>query len=363
MSEPVDFCKKRMSHLKRLIGENEIDIVYLVRGARGSSLYKRLADTTSCQALLIPREGNPILFCPPVDYESTKDEAWIRVRKIENREKANEVIAEFINEHLESEKSRIGLNINNLTYRNYSYFKEKLKGEFVDVSQTIIPEVFYGLYPGEIKFQRKVSELADIAVAAARESMAPGVREYEIAAEANYAMMKNGAEMQSFATIISSGERSAYCHGYPGDRELKKGDLMIIDLGPMKYGYAADESRTFLLGEDEKKEKMLTAMDKAVEAVLNNIKHGASCKELDAISRSVLKEHGFPDYPHSLGHPLSGFVVPSLSKKSEHVLKKGMVFTVEPGIYLPGYGGVRFEENVVITDYGFEQLTKSPRLI
>lgn len=353
---------KRMSHLKKLMEENEIDLVYLVRDAHGSPLYKRIADTTSGQALLIPRDGDPLLFSHPVDYESTKDESWIKVRKIENREKANENIAEYANTHLRNEKSKIGLNINSLTYSNYQYFDEKMRGEFVDISETIIPEVFYGLYPGEIKFQRKVSELADVAVAAARESMAPGIREYEIAAEANYAMMRRGAEMQSFPTIISSGERSAYCHGWPGDRELREGDLMIIDLGPMKYGYAADESRTFLLGKDEKKERMLTAMDKTVEAVINSIKPGASCKELDAISRRVLKEHGFPDYPHSLGHPLSGFVVPRLSKTSEHIMKRGMLFTVEPGIYLPGYGGVRFEENIVITDDGFEQLTKSPRL-
>ena len=363
MSEPVDFCKKRMSNLKSLMEENDLDLVYLAVGGRGGAMFKRLADTTSGTTLLVPREGNPALFCYPVNYESTKDESWIRVRKLESRERANEDIAELANEHLRDGDSRVGLNEDGLTHRNYLYFKENLKGELVDISETVLPEVFFGLYPGEVKYQRRVGRLADIAIAAARESIAPGVKEYEVAAEANYAMMRQGAEQQSFPTIVSSGERSAYCHGWPGDRELRDGDLVIVDLGPMKYGYAADETRTFLVGEDGKKERMLEAMDKAVEAVIDNIKPGASCRELDAISRRVLKEHGFPDYPHTLGHPLSGFAVPRLAKNSEHVLREGMIFTVEPGIYLPGYGGVRMEENVVITEDGFEQLTKSPRLV
>lgn len=188
------------------------------------------------------------------------------------------------------------------------------------------------------------------------------MREYEVAAETNYAMMRRGAEMQSFPTIVSSGKRSAYCHGWPGDRVLRQGDQVIVDLGPMKQGYAADETRAFLLGRDGKKERMLAAVDRAVEAALDSIRPGVSCRDLDAISRRVLREEGFPDYPHSLDHPLSGFLVPVLSKRSDHVLREGMVFTVEPGIYLHGYGGVRLEENVVVTEYGYEPLTKSPRL-
>jgi Xaa-Pro aminopeptidase len=334
----------------------------MINDAPGGGRFKRLADTSSGRAIIIPLDGNPLLFCYSVNLYSTKDESWLKVEQLESRAKANEQVVGYANEYLNT-KSKVGLAIGSFTYPNYCYLKEHLKGTHVDISSEIIPEVFYGLYPNEVKFQRKVSKLADIAVAAAREAMAPGVTEYEMAAEAYYAMMKNGGELTSFATIISTGERSAYSHGWPTDRKLKEGEFMLVDLGPMKDGYAADETRTFLLGSDPKKEKMLNAMDKSVEAVIENIKPGVSCRELDSISRQVLKEHGFPDYPHSLGHPISGFVTPILSKTSENILREGMVFTVEPGIYLPGYGGVRMEENVVMTDDGFEQLTKSPRLI
>lgn len=350
-----------MLHIRKMMSENNTDVIFLARGSR-SAMFKRLANTGSGSALLIPIDGNPVLYVFPVDYESTKDESWIQVKRIDVRDALNESIATFINEHARTRKSRVGACVADLSMDMHAYMKDNLKAQLVDISSTMLPEVFFGLYPEEIKYQRTVSQLADISVAAARESMSPGVKEHEIAAEANYAMMRRGAEQQSFATIVSSGERSAYCHGYPGDRALKIGDLVIVDLGPMKMGYASDETRTYLLGKDEKKEKMLKAVDRSVQAVLDAIKPGASCKELDAVSRKALRDQGFADYPHSLGHSLSGFPVPALSKQSLHTLKEGMLFTVEPGIYLPGYGGVRIEENVVVTDYGCEQLTKSPRL-
>jgi len=361
MTEPVDFCKKRMTDLKNRMDEEDLDLVYLVNDSRGGLRFKRIVDTPSGSALIIPRDGIPKLFVYSVDYISSKEESWVQVEEIEEREKAREQIIGYVNNHL-NDDSRTGAPLSSFNHETYTFNMENIQGELVDISSSLIPEVFYGLYPGEIKYQRKVSELADIACTVVRETMQEGIPEYELAAAAEYEMRRNGAEVTSFDTIVSTGHRSAYSHGWPTKRKLKKNELVLVDLGPQVNGYAADETRTFLLGSDSKKEKMLKAMDEAVEEVISNIKPGVRCKELDSISRKVLNEHGFPDYPHSLGHPISGFIVPNLSKKSEHMLKPGMLFTVEPGIYLPGYGGVRMEENVVVTEDGFEQLTKSPRI-
>ena len=358
MSQPVDFCRRRLGHLKKLMQEQELDLVYLT-GA-GQRL-KQIADTPSGAALIVSLDRNPRLFCYSVDINSTREESWMPVEEIKTRAEANKQIADHCNQHLR-DGSRIGTQSEAFSHTTYSFMKENLKGELVDIADTLVPEVFYGLYPEEIGFQRRVSRLADIACSAAREAMRPGATEYEIAAEAEYAMRREGAELTSFATIVSTGPRSAYSHGWPTSRTLKEGELMLVDLGPQIDGYAADETRTFLLGSDSKKQRMLEAMDKAVEAVIQAVKPGAKCVDLDALSRRVLADHGFPDYPHSLGHPLSGFAVPNLSKTSTHVLREGMLFTVEPGIYLPGYGGVRMEENVVVTGDGCEQLTRSPRI-
>jgi Xaa-Pro aminopeptidase len=362
MSTPLDFCKKRYSHLKQLMVENELDIVWLNISAGMGSRLKRIADTTSGTALIVPIDGDPALFVYNVDYISTVKESWIPVKRIESRVTTGIQVSEYANQFLNQE-SKVGVNLESLTYSSYEYYNKEIKGELTDITNNIIPSVFFGLYPGEIKYQRRVSQLADIGCNAAREAMSQGIKETDIAAEANYAMQKNDAETLSFQTIVSTGPRSSYSHGWPTSRKLKKGDFMLVDLGPTIAGYAADETRTFILGEDPKKQKMLHAMDEAVQTVIDNIKPGVICKELDAVSRKVLKKHGYPDYPHSLGHPLSGFPTPLLSKASETVLEPGMIFTVEPGIYIPEYGGVRMEENVVITEDGCDQLTKSPRII
>ncbi len=362
MSEPMDFNKMRYAHLKRQMEEHEVDMVMLVGGAGMGSRLQRLTGSTSGTAVIIPLDGDPAHFVYGVDYNSTIDESWLPVKLIEGRSAALPAITGYANECLK-EGAKIGVNLGTLNHASYKSYSKALKGELVDISGDIIPEVWFGLYPDEIKFHRAVSKLADIGCAAVKEAMRPGITETELAAEANYAMQRNGAETFSFETIVSTGERSAYSHGYPTPRKLREGELVLVDLGPTIGGYAADETRTYLLGSDAKKEKMLEAMDKSVQAVIDNVRPGVKCSELDAISRKVLKEHGFPDYMHSLGHPLSGFVTPLLSKNSEDILKPGHLFTVEPGIYIPGYGGVRMEENVVVTEDGCEQLTKSPRLV
>jgi len=358
MSEPVDFCRKRYEHLKRLMQEHELDLVYLPGG--GQRL-KRIAETTSGAALIAPLDGEPRLFCYSVDINSTREESWVPVEEIKTRAEANKMIADHCNKYLR-EGSKVGVQPESFSHATYGFMEENLRGEMVDVSETLLPEVFHGLYSEELWFQRRVSRLADLACSAASDAMRPGATEYEIAAEAEYAMRREGAEITSFATIVSTGPRSAYSHGWPTGRRLRDGEFVLVDLGPQIDGYAADETRTFVLGEDPRKGRMLEAVDKSVEAVIEAVRPGASCSELDAISRRVLAEHGFPDYPHSLGHPLSGFAVPNLAKTSVHVLREGMLFTVEPGIYVPGYGGVRLEENVVVTGDGCEQLTRSPRL-
>ncbi len=360
MSEPADFCRRRYSRLKDQMEEHGLDLVYLLN-AGGGARFKRIADTPSGVALLVPIDGAPKLFCYSVNMYSARDESWIQVEQLESRAKAKEQIAGYANHHLR-DGSKTGAPLEGFNHASYTFYHENLKGELVDIGETVIPDVFHGLYPDEVKHHRRVSRLADIACSAAREAMRPGAAEYEIAAEAEYAMRMEGAEHTSFQTIVSTGSRSAYSHGWPTSRRLREGEFMLVDLGPSVDGYAADETRTYLLGGDPKKEKMLDAVDEAVEAVIQMVKPGVECRELDAVSRRVLKEHGYPDYPHSLGHPLSGFAVPNLSKTSDHVLREGMLFTVEPGIYLPGYGGVRMEENVVVTEDGFEQLTRSPRI-
>jgi Xaa-Pro dipeptidase len=343
--------------MKKMMQEIEIDLVILSHiGQR----FKRIADTVSGVYIIIPLDGDTTLLCHSVDLNSCKEESWIQVEEITNRSNTNKTVINRCDEYLKN-WSRIGVEVNEFNHHDFIFLKEHLNGELVDIHSTIIPEVFFGLYPNEIKFQRKVSELADLGCTTVRETMRKGMTEYELAAEAEYAMRREGTETTTFNTIISTGPRSAYSHGWPTDRKLKEGDFLLVDLGPQVDGYAGDETRTYVLGSDSETDSMLRAVDVAVQRVIDEVKPGVSCRELDTLSRKVINEYGYPDYPHSLGHPLSGFATPNLSKVSEDILREGMLFTIEPGIYLPGYGGVPMEENVVVTSDGCEQLTKSPR--
>lgn len=363
MSKPVDFCKNRMNHLKKLMAENNLDLTCIIKDQKRRQQYNlmmKLTNTAFGSALLVPMDEEPILLCNTDEAMDASDDSWIEVRDIGYGRLENEV-TNYANGLLK-EGSKTGMNTSVLNHEAYDHFKKYLNGELTNVEKTILPDVFFGLYDGEIKFQREASKLADIAIKTIDESLAPGRKECEIAAEAAYAMMKAGTESLKFHTVVSSGKRSANIHSWPGDKEIKNGDLVLVDLGPIKAGYTADISRTFLVGKDPKKEKLLRAVDESVEIVLSRIEPGVSCRELDAISREVIKTHGYPDYPTGLGHGLSGFLVPTLSRNSTDTERVGSLHTIEPGIYIRDYGGARIEENVVVTKDGYELLTKSPRL-
>ena len=214
----------------------------------------------------------------------------------------------------------------------------------------------------EQKLIRRAGELADIGIEAVSERLSEGMREYEVAAEATYAMMRNGAEGLAFATIIASGPRSAYPHAGVTDRKIRKGDFVTIDMGATYKEYRSDITRTFIVGEPtDEQAKIYHTVLRANETALPEIKDGAMGSEVDRVARTIIEEEGYGEYfVHSVGHGV-GLEVhepPSLSEKSKDTLKVGNVVTDEPGIYIPGFGGVRIEDTVLITDSGPVRMTR-----
>ena len=360
MLESAHFCRKRLAHLKEVMAESnlELSIIFKKSVPRAQyNLFKRLVNTPFGSAVLVPLDDDPFLLCSSGTVSDVGDDSCVSV--IDKGVKGvEEYIIDYVNKH---DFANIGANMSSLGIKSHQIYSEELP-RIVDISKTLIPKVFFGLYPKEIENQRVACRIADIGAEAIHSNLKPGITETELVAEANYAMFKAGCQSLKFHTIVSSGENSARIHSFPTDRKIREGDLVLVDMGPIRDGYTADISRTFLVGSDPGKQKMIEAMDEAVQAVIDAIKPGESCMELDAISRRVLQGHGYPDYPHSLGHSLSGFNGPGLSKRSTTILDVGMVHTVEPGIYLTGIGGVRIEENVVTTEGGCEVLTSCPRI-
>lgn len=214
----------------------------------------------------------------------------------------------------------------------------------------------------EINRIKNAEELASCAFDALMEKISVGMTELDVALFLEFYMRKNGALAVSFPTIVASGVRSCMPHGEASDKMIESGDFVTIDFGCILDGYCSDMTRTVVMGNASSKQKeiyniVLEAQTKAIES----IKVGMRCSEVDAVARNIIKEYGYGDnFGHSLGHSL-GIEIhesPNYSPKSEDICRAGNVITVEPGIYIDGFGGVRIEDVVVIGET-VQNLTKS----
>lgn len=193
----------------------------------------------------------------------------------------------------------------------------------------------------------------------------PGVTEADLAAELEYFMRTHGAEGKSFDTIVASGYHSAMPHAAVSAKKLELGDFITMDFGCKVNGYCSDMTRTVVLGRANAKQREIYGVVlQAQEEALAGLKAGMTGQEGDALARRVIEEAGYSAYfGHSLGHSV-GLEIherPSLSPNDNTVLRSGMVETVEPGIYIPDFGGVRIEDMVVVEEKGVRNLTHSPK--
>jgi len=210
----------------------------------------------------------------------------------------------------------------------------------------------------------RIKRTIDIASKSFRENMwriKPGTRESEIALELEFSMRRNGADGISFDTIVASGDRSALPHGKPSEKRINKGEFVIIDFGVRYRGYYSDETCTFICGKPNRRQREIYQIVKdAHDRTITSIRPGRKTRELDAVARGWIKDAGCDAYfGHMTGHGV-GLAVhenPVIGPESEDVVEEGMIFTVEPGIYIPEWGGVRIEDMVLVTGNGCEVLT------
>ncbi|WP_208951171.1 aminopeptidase P family protein [Rahnella sp. ChDrAdgB13] len=220
-------------------------------------------------------------------------------------------------------------------------------------------------YPDEIAKIREAAAIADRALEKVIPFIRPGISEKTLADHLEMAVRQAGGSKTSFDTVVVSGLRGALPHGRPTDKKLMTGELVTIDFGAVYQHYCSDMTRTFALGNVSAELKaiydtVLLAQQSARDAV----RPGIRCQELDAVARDIISVAGFGEYfSHNLGHGLGLDVheAPALSPQNAQPLEPGMIITIEPGIYVPGLGGVRIEDDVLVTETGSEVLTHSPR--
>jgi Xaa-Pro aminopeptidase len=214
----------------------------------------------------------------------------------------------------------------------------------------------------ELSLISRAAEIASESLLGILDKVRPGTSERDIAFELEFAMLKAGADDKAFDFIVASGERGALPHGKASEKKINAGELVTIDFGAVYKGYNSDETVTIAVGEPDSRQREIYRIVKdAHDLALETLRPGITCKELDAKARGQIEGKGLGSYfGHGLGHGVGIDIheKPVISFRSEAVVEEGMVFTIEPGIYLPGWGGVRIEDTVCITGDGCRVMTK-----
>ncbi|MCF6137864.1 M24 family metallopeptidase [Pseudalkalibacillus berkeleyi] len=259
---------------------------------------------------------------------------------------------------------KLGFEQDYMTYAGHQSYQNKVDVELVPISG-VIEKLRLVKDKDELKVLKEAAELADKTFEHILTFIQPGMREIDVSNELEFFMRKNGATSSSFDIIVASGIRSSLPHGVASEKVIEKGDMITLDFGALYKGYCSDITRTIAVGEpsDKMKEIHQIVLDAQLKG-LEGLKPGLTGKEADALTRDYIKEHGYGEnFGHSTGHGIGLDVHegPGLSFKVDTVLEPGMVVTVEPGIYVSGLGGVRIEDDVVITETGCEKLSTSSK--
>lgn len=222
--------------------------------------------------------------------------------------------------------------------------------------------------PDEIDLMRQAIKISEKALDTLLDWVQPGMTERQIAARLSDELSVQGSQGNSFGPLVQSGPNSAIPHGTTGDRALGADDFLLIDYGGLIEGYPADITRTFCLGQPtDEMQKMYDVVLSANQAATAVAGPGVAMGAVDKAARDVIEAAGYGQYfIHRTGHGLGLDIhesIPQIAAGVEDVLEPGMTFTIEPGVYVPGLGGVRVEDNIVVTDGGVEVLTSFPRML
>jgi len=267
--------------------------------------------------------------------------------------------------HLNVKNRKYGFSGENLTVTSLEMLRKALPDVLFVVAKGVLAELGWVKDVSEIGSIKKAVEVADIAFGRILQLVAPGVRERELAAELEYQMAMLGSQKPAFETIVASGYRSAMPHGVASQKKLRKGDFVTFDFGATVEGYVSDITRTVVVGKaTARQKKIYDIVLKAQLAGVRKVRAGVTCKAVDAVCRQRITRAGFgKNFGHGTGHGIGYFVHigPRLSPLSKDKLMTNNVITIEPGIYVDGWGGVRIEDDVLVTRTGGRVLNKTEK--
>lgn len=316
-------------------------------------------------ALAIFANSEPFLVCPQMEVPDAKQAGWqgeiIGYTDIENPwEKVKHAV---IKRGISFKK--IAIEKEHMNVERYENIQHYFDSPTLVSAEEKLQRMRMIKSEEEMVKIREACRLADKAIEVGVSEIREGKTEMEILAAIEFEMKKIGVSQMSFSTMVLTGKNGASPHGIPGMTKVKRGDLVLFDLGVVYEGYCSDITRTVAFGDiNDKQAEIYETVLKAQEAAVAASKPGVACSEIDLTARNIIRNQGYGDYfPHRLGHGLGISVheYPSLTETNTLKLQPGMVYTIEPGIYVPDVAGVRIEDDLYITETGSEILTKYPK--
>jgi Xaa-Pro aminopeptidase len=347
----------RLDRLRHEIQQQGWDAAWVTKAANRQYLS---GFTGSAGWVLVPAQGKPVLV---TDGRYTQ-QARLEAGKCKVIITAKDPLAVMTNWFKSKKIKKLAFEDDDVSVAAWKKVKSlnpKLRGTGI---QSLIEQIRAVKDAEEVNNIKKAIKIAQKAFEEVAERIRPGISERGLAFEMEKCMFKGGSEGLAFPTIVASGPRSSLPHGQPTDRKLRSGDLVILDFGCTVKGYHSDLTRTVVVGKINQKQKELYKIVKKAQKISQKlIFSGQKCSDSDKKAREIFKEAKLEKYfVHSLGHGLGQDVheLPRLSGSSKDEFKTGMVVTCEPGIYLPGWGGVRIEDDLLVQAKVSLWLSQSP---
>ncbi|MCH6268904.1 M24 family metallopeptidase [Neobacillus citreus] len=357
---------QRIEKLQSWMKENDIHVSFVTSSENVFYLSGYYTDPHErLLALAVFQEEEPFLVCPEMEIYNAKNAGW-----------QHEIIGfnDIVNPW--------DMIVNAIKKRGITVGKAAIEKEHMNVERY---EQLTELFPNaafisaeeklrllrmikdaeELKAIEEACALADYAVQFGASEIKEGKTELDVLNALEYALKQKGVTEMSFSTMVLTGANAASPHGNPGMTRIKKGDFILFDLGVIVDRYCSDITRTVAYGDiNDKQKEIYDTVLKAQLAALEASKPGVTAAEVDLTARRIIGDAGYGEYfPHRLGHGLGISIheYPSIKETNQLVLQEGMVYTIEPGIYVPGVAGVRIEDDVYITADGARALTKFPK--